>query len=385
MTEHRNPHTELLLEQFREQRPLLEKVEALAYKMLADAIRKQGVEISSIEHRVKTEQSLAGKLELKGDKYKTVGDITDLVGLRIITFYTDDVDKVAVIVKKLFHVDWQNSVDKRKLHQLNSFGYNSLHYICNLRATQHVGGDSPLGIPKGDASLVEKPPVDTAMASVKFEIQMRTALQHVWSAIEHDIGYKGAVKLLPELRRQFSRLAGMLELADDEFSRLRTTMTDYRRQVQTLVKSGQLNEVPLSTDSFRSYFEMRPFDRLNRKIAAVNQAELFHTSMMPYLPILESFGMETLGDIQSFISANADDAYQLALSQLATTDLDIISDSVALQNLCLVHILKQGKGIEGVVSIYDTLYGQNDSNKILANILMEQAQTLPFMQEKKQV
>ena len=385
MTEHRNPHTELLLGQFREQRPMLEKVEAQAYKMLAEAIHKQGVEISSIEHRVKTEQSLAGKLELKGDKYKDVGDITDLVGLRIITFYTDDVDKVAVIVKKLFNVDWQNSVDKRKLHQLNSFGYNSLHYICSLRTTPHTGGDSPLGIQKGDASHVEESPIDEAMAAVKFEIQMRTALQHVWSDIEHDIGYKGAVKLLPELRRQFSRLAGMLELADDEFSRLRTTMTDYRRQVQALVKSGQLDEVPLSTDSFRSYLEIKPFDRLNRKIAAVNQAELFHTSMMPYLPILERFGLETLGDIQSFISANADDAYQLALSQLATTDLDIISDSVALQNLCLVHILKQGKGIEGVVSIYDTLYGQNDSNKILANILMEQAQTLPFMQEKKQV
>ena len=88
--------------------------------------------------------------------------------------------------------------------------------------------------------------------SLPFEIQMRTALQHVWSAVEHDIGYKGFVKLPPEFRRQFSRLAGMLELVDDEFSRLRTTMSEYRRQVQTLVKSGHLDEVPLTTDSFRS-------------------------------------------------------------------------------------------------------------------------------------
>ena len=356
MTEHSNPHTELLLGQFRERLPLLERVEEQAFQTLAEAIREQGVEINAIEHRVKTEQSLAGKLELKGEKYKSVGDITDLVGLRVITFYTDDVDKVAAIVKNLFKVDWQNSVDKRKLHQLDSFGYNSLHYICSLKSD------------------------DADLAAVKFEIQMRTALQHVWSAIEHDIGYKGAVKLPPELRRQFSRLAGMLELADDEFSRLRTTMTDYRRQLQALVKSGRLDEVPLSTDSFSSYLGIRPFDRLNHRIAAVNQAELFHTSLMPFLPIIEGLGMETIGDIQAFVNANADDAYQLALAQIAVTDIDILSDSVGLQNLCIVHALKQGKGIEGIVSIYDALYGRNDSNRMLAEVLMEQARNLPFMQ-----
>jgi ppGpp synthetase/RelA/SpoT-type nucleotidyltranferase len=347
----------MLLEQYRQQRPMLEQIEKEAFQLLSQAIHEQHVEISSIEHRVKTEESLAGKLELKGDKYQTINDITDLVGIRIITFYTDDVDKVAVIVKQLFKVDWRNSVDKRKVHQLNSFGYNSLHYICSLRTD------------------------DEQMRNVRFEIQMRTALQHVWSAIEHDIGYKGAVRLPPEYRRQFSRLAGMLELADDEFSRLRTTMTDYRRQVQTLVKSGRLTEVPLSTDSFRSYLELQPFERLNRRIAAVNQAELFHSPMMPFLPIMEEFGMQTLGDIQNFIDQNAEDAYQLALSQLAITDLDILADSVALQNLCIVHVLKQNKGIDGVRFIYDTLNGKNEYNEMLAQSVIQQAQTLPFMQK----
>ncbi len=353
-----NPHTELLLEEYRQQRPLLEKIEQQAYDLLSRALREQHVEISSIEHRVKTEQSLQGKLELKGDKYKSLYDVTDLVGIRIITYYTDDVDKVAVIVNQIFDVDWKNSVDKRKVHQLNSFGYLSLHYICSLRTD------------------------DEALAAVKFEIQMRTALQHVWSAIEHDIGYKGAVKLPPHFRRQFSRLAGMLELADDEFSRLRTAMTDYRRQVQAMVKSGRLDEVPLSTDSFRSFLEIGPFDRLNRRIASVNQAELFHTSLMPFLPILEGFGLQTLGDIQTFIDQNADDAYQLALSQLAVTDLDIMADNVALQNLCLVHSLKQGRGLDGLTKIYDTINGHRKSNVLLAKSILQMAESLPFMQDK---
>ena len=355
-----NPHTMLLLEQYRQQLPLLRKIERQASDLLLKALRGQGVEVSSLEHRVKTMQSLKGKLELKGDKYATLSDITDLVGLRVVTYYTDDVDKVSVIVKQLFDVDWQNSVDKRKTHELTSFGYLSLHYICSLRSD------------------------DEQLRSIKFEVQMRTALQHVWSAIEHDIGYKGAVKLPPEFRRQFGRLAGMLELADDEFSRLRTTMTEYRRQVQALVKSGRLDEVRLSTDSFRSYLDIRPFDRLNQRIAAVNQAELFPTSLMPFLPILEGFGLETLGDIQAFTDENAEDAYQLALTQLAVTDLDIIADNVALQNLCFVHVLKQGRGADGIAFIYDTINGTRPANRQLAETLLKQAQTLSFMQHRNQ-
>ena len=350
---HLSPRCQELVEQFRKYRPQMEELEQLVNDQLCKVIRNQGIELNSIEHRVKTEQSLIGKLERKGDKYHNLEDITDLVGLRIITFYTDDVDKVAAIMKRQFVIDWDNSVDKRKLHELTSFGYNSIHFICHLK-------EGPLsGIP--------------------FEIQVRTALQHVWSAIEHDIGYKGAVKLPPEYRRQFSRLAGMLELADDEFSRLRTTMTEYRRQVQSLVKSGKLDDVPLSTDSFRSYLELHPFDRLNQRIAAVNQAELFPVSLMPFLPILETFRLQTLGDVQRFIDENSEDAYQLALSQLAVTDLDILSETVGLQYLSIVYTLKSGGGRAGLWFIYDTINGESESNMILADKMLEQAKTLKFM------
>jgi ppGpp synthetase/RelA/SpoT-type nucleotidyltranferase len=338
-----SPNSEMLFEEFRQKRPELLQLDAHVYELLTEKFKTQGIELNSIEHRVKAEDSLMGKLERKGEKYHQLSDITDLVGLRIVTFYTDDVDKAAAIVSQLFNIDWKNSVDKRKMHDFNSFGYNSLHYICTLKE-----------------------------GSLPFEIQIRTALQHTWSAIEHDIGYKGVVKLPPQYRRQFSRLAGMLELADDEFSRLRTTMTEYRRQIQTLVKSGNLSDVALSTDSFRSYLDLRPLDRLNQRIAAVNQAELFPASLMPFLPVLEHFGMESLGEVQNMVDTLSDAAYQLALAQLAVTDLDILSESVGMQNLCIVYALKHGGGSDDVKLIYDTLYGANESNTILANAIIQQ-------------
>ena len=343
-----SPHAEEILSAYHEKLPILQKLAQKTYDQLNEVLRAQGVEINSIERRVKTEKSLRGKLEIKGGKYNTINDVTDLVGIRVITYYTDDVDKVAAIVKNLFKVDWENSVDKRKLHKLDSFGYNSLHYICHLKNEEGELKDIP------------------------FEIQMRTALQHVWSAIEHDIGYKGAVKLPPEFRRQFSRLAGMLELADDEFSRLRTIMSDYRRMLQGLVKSGQLDEVPLSKESFRNYLELQPFMRLNKRIAAVNQAELFPAPFMSYLPLLEDFGFETLGDVQRFVDDNSDDAYQLALSDLAVTDFDILSDTVGLQNLCFVHVVKNGGGVKELKRVYDKIYGTHDDNTSLAEKTLQQ-------------
>ena len=347
-----SPHTAELLESYHEQLPQLEQLIEQASNLLKAALREQNIQLNTFEGRIKTEESLAGKLEKKGYKYKTLHDVTDIVGIRVVTYYTDDVDKVAAIAKQIFDIDWKNSVDKRK-HQLNSFGYLSLHYICYLK-------EGPL-------------------RTIPFEIQMRTALQHVWSAIEHDIGYKGAVKLPPEFVRQFSRLAGMLEMADDEFSRLRTTMTDYRRQVQALVKSGHFNEVSLSTDSFRQFLELKPFDRLNQRIAAVNQAEIFPAPMMQFLPILESFRFTNLGDVKLFISENSEDAYQLAVSQIAITDLDILSESIGLQNLCLVYAIKQGKGLYGIKAIYDTINGEQESNTALAENILRLASQLPFI------
>ena len=353
-----DPHGAQLLEQYHQRLPQLKLLEQQVVQLLTQALSRQDISLSSLEHRIKTEPSLIGKLERKGQKYQDINQITDLLGIRIVTFFTDDVDRVAAFVKEIFEVDWKESVDKRKSHELTSFGYNSLHYICHLRK---------------DATTTD------GLSDIPFEIQMRTMLQHAWSAMEHDIGYKGFVRLPGEYLRQFSRLAGMLELADDEFSRLRTTMNKYRRDVQRLVTSGHLDEVPLNNDTFRDYLQTHPFNRLNERIAAVNQAEIISASLLPFCPVLESFGLETLGNVAAFIQDNLEDAYQLALAQLATTDIDIISEYVGVQNLCFVHVLKNGGGRAGIKRVYDIIFGEQDKNAFAADRIMKQAMSLPFM------
>lgn len=356
-------HGQMLMEQYYERLSLYERLAQIAYEALKRALDEQRVTVTTIDYRVKKEKSLAGKLELKGAKYHSLDDVTDIVGMRVVTFYSADVDKVAAIVNEIFDVDWGNSVDKRKLHQSDSFGYNSLHYICKLPKSLLGENDSP------------------QLSELSFEIQMRTALQHVWSTLDHDTKYKGSVKIPYEYQRQFSRLAGMLELVDEEFSRLRSALTDYSRQMQALEASGQLNEVDLNADTFRRYLDMHPFAMLNKRIAAINQAELFPVTLMPFLRVLQKMGFETLGDVNRLIEEHSDDAYQLATAQLGVTDLDILSENIGIQNLCYVYVLKQGSGLAGLCQLLDWMNGDNPDNAILAQNLLKQAEMLKFMDQ----
>ena len=266
-------HSQIILDEYREALPVFGRMQTEVQAKLRDALDRNGIIVTTIETRIKTEESLAGKLALKGAKYTSLSDITDILGGRIVTFYTDDVDRIAAIAEQLFDIDWDNSVDKRKLHQIDSFGYNSLHYICRLPGYDY-----------------------------RFELQLRTTLQHAWASINHDTGYKSGVEIPREYIRRINRLAGLLEMADDEFSRIRIEINDYRRRVTQLVQNGKLDDVLLDGDTFRSYLQARPLDALNKRIAAINQAEIQEAPLIRYLRVLKALGCKTLGDVSRLIS-----------------------------------------------------------------------------------
>ena len=346
-------HIQSILEEYRRDLPLFKKAASDVSAQIRRVLSKAGVMVAAVESRVKTEASLIGKLEHKGGKYKSLADITDILGLRVITFYLDDVGKVASALDRIFTIDWDNSVDKRKLLEIDTFGYLSLHYICYLKDTPY-----------------------------RFEVQMRTILQHAWANMNHDTGYKSGFEVPREYLRNLNRLAGMLELVDEQFSKIRMELADYRRRVQALVASGNLDDVTLDGDAFKSYLELDPFKALNRRIASVNQAEIHDVPLMPFLKVFKALGCKTLGDVARIIKKYSDGAYQIACYQIGLTDLDIISSSLGPQDLCIAAILKEGGGRAGIRMLFDELNGPSESNDILAGLLVEQASDLPFMNQK---
>ena len=351
-------HSEMILDEYREKLPIYEKMKDVILKLLRTCLDENRIIVSGLEARVKSEQSLLGKLELKGYKYHTLEDITDVVGARIITYYCDEVDIISALAEKLFEIDWDNSVDKRKMLEIDRFGYLSLHYVCRIPEALYKDPEMP------------------QFNQIRFELQMRSTLQHVWANMYHDIGYKSDVEIPIEYQRNMTRLAGMLELADEQFSRIRKEINGYRRMVQSMVANGNFDDVPLNGDTFRSFLKMKPFKKLADKIAAINQGEVYEDNLMPYYFILVHMDMKTIGDIVRMCNDYSESAYQLALLQLAGTGLDIVTYSVAVQNLCIVFILKKGYGEAGLVRLFNALYGENDYHIQRAKRIYEQARKI---------
>ena len=351
-------HCEMILEQFDEDKESFAIIKDVCMRELKRIIKDRGMLVNSVEARIKTRKSLTGKLELKGYKYRTLADITDIVGARVVTFYEDEVDIVAGDVEQAFDIDWDNSVDKRKMLEADRFGYMSLHYICR--------------IPKSLYEDPEHPEVN----EYRFEIQMRTTLQHVWATIFHDTGYKSDVEVPKSYIRNLSRLAGLLEIADSEFKGIRDGIDSYRDNMRMLMSEGRFDEIELTGDSWKDYLKLDPFAELKARIAAINGAEVAKTSGEGYLHILKAMEFETIGDIERMKAECSDDAFAYAESGLAGTDLDIVSASVALQNLIIVKICKMGFGVVGLTAFYDKLYGKRPRNAKMAQRAYDKVKAL---------
>ncbi|MFK3836625.1 GTP pyrophosphokinase family protein [Microbacterium sp. NPDC087868] len=196
-----------------------EKIRSLVEEVLADG----GVKIHSVTHRVKTEESARAKIEDAPDKYGRFSDLHDLLGVRVITNLTTEVDAAVAVLTGAFTVDATRSLDKAASLSDDEFGYQSFHLVVKLQEDR--------------ARLPEW----RSFAGIYFEIQVRSILQHAWAEIEHDLGYKSSVAVPREISRRFARLAGLLELADDEFVKLQTDSTSHAKRADAEVKSGRRN------------------------------------------------------------------------------------------------------------------------------------------------
>jgi predicted RNase H-like nuclease/ppGpp synthetase/RelA/SpoT-type nucleotidyltranferase len=201
------------VQRYAEQQPRLREVTDRVVDLVTTLLDDAGINYLSVTGRAKSVASFAAKAD------RTVGgrplyvdpleEITDQIGVRVITYLHSDVAAVADLLR-----DQLTILDDRDMGQETAregrFGYASRHLLVTADAD-------------GDVS-----PEVTAIRGHRAQVQVRTVLQHAWAEFEHAIRYKGTVpeEHAPDLDRRFTLAAGLLELADREFSLIRDRLQE---------------------------------------------------------------------------------------------------------------------------------------------------------------
>jgi putative GTP pyrophosphokinase len=276
-----------ILDDFDSQEPTLARLSSKLETLLNEILRASNIRIHSITTRVKTRNSLEKKIAKSAAKYDSIGQITDCCGARVIAYFEDDVDKIASIVVHEFEIDTLNSIDKRRREDVATFGYASVHWVASMKPSR--------------TDLAEYHPFE----GLKFEIQIRSILQHSWAEIEHDLQYKSEIEIPREIRRRFARLAGLIELADAEFTGIRDQVASYRRRVESDVKTAP-NTVLVDRDSLAELAEQSELvSKLDAEMAELLDASPGGTTNVDRSAAFNRLGLSSIGSVESALAANA--------------------------------------------------------------------------------
>lgn len=149
--------------------------------------------------RIKTEESLLLKMQKKREKYqKENTKVQDLLGIRVVLYFKDDIDVCIKLLKQLFEVvDFEHDMPDQE-----TFKPQRINYV--FRIPQNIW-EMPQEVS------------DFCRIDNTFEIQVRTLFSEGWHEVEHDIRYKYKQEWekADNLSRELNGIMAALEVCDN--------------------------------------------------------------------------------------------------------------------------------------------------------------------------
>lgn len=154
--------------------------------------------IETVKSRIKSPQSIAGKLQKKQlpITFESMQkNLNDIAGVRVICPYISDIYSVRDILLK--QPDITLLEEKDYIKEPKESGYRSLHLVVQipvyLSETTH---------------------------NVKVEIQLRTIAMDFWACLEHELHYKTTANVPDSVRRELFRVAETIAITDREMEEI---------------------------------------------------------------------------------------------------------------------------------------------------------------------
>lgn len=165
--------------------------------------------IDRVLARAKGVDSFVSKASKEVDGVKKYSDpynqIQDQIGVRVVTFYLDDVNAVAKEIEGYYRKIESKSIVP---DSDSEFGYFGKHFILLIPDELIDDGSDANKIPKF------------------FELQVKTLFQHAWGEAEHDLGYKPGAVLSSDVKRRIAFTAAQAWGADQIFNELHKAAND---------------------------------------------------------------------------------------------------------------------------------------------------------------
>lgn len=187
--------TSELRKQYKSKAEVFERLKVVAKFVITQEIKKKQIAFHSIPARIKDFSSILEKAQKKRIT-NPFTEIKDIVGLRVICLFLDDLDKIADIIRTSFAViEEENTTNTEQ----DVFNYPKLQFKVKLK-------DKSTSSPEYD--LIKDTP---------FEIQVRTIAQDAWASISHHLDYKQTIGIPNHVKRDFFALHGLFYVADTHF------------------------------------------------------------------------------------------------------------------------------------------------------------------------
>ena len=331
---------ERIMNEFSRMRETYRRMQDDLTGILGAMLKRENISISTLAIRIKEKEALRRKIIYKR-KYQKLSDITDVIGCRIITLFEDDVERVFALVQREFEV--VEVVDhRRKMQETTEFGYNSLHVIVRF---------SPVRL-----QLTEY----AAYADVKFEIQIRSALQHAWAEVEHGLGYKNEYEVPRTVRRRLSRLSASLELLDEEFMHIRDEIERYN---QSIDRVEHVMRTDVNLNSLMRYIdgsaEIRSIaDTLAGEfhIPVVEDSEILTRQKLPEK--LAFLGIKTIGEVDEIVRTRRDTLLALGRQFIAISESRSVNVYAVLLYVLAAATMREVQGGEQMPerNLIDVIY-----------------------------
>lgn len=259
--------------------PFFELMSAQVSFVLENLLKQNNINYQSVDSRTKTLEGINEKIKRKS--YSNPRDkLTDIAGVRVILYLEEDVEKVCSIIKETFTIDESNSISDITRLSSDKIGYRSTHFVCDI-------GVNRIEIPEYKS-----------FAGLKFEVQVRTILQHAWANLTHDRVYKLGTQLPEQIKRKVNLYSGMLEIVDLGFSEIVKDVERYRVEIT----HNDALEIELQTINSLNLIEF--MTRFCRENSYDYDESLVDSNIDDVIDELKLYNIVTLKDVKDIIPNN---------------------------------------------------------------------------------